>query len=53
LDDELLSLYGTVEFIPPVSKSLSYNCGTAELLDTSKRILKTEVFDNGYNEREH
>jgi len=38
---------------------MSYNCGAAELLDTSKRILKIEVFDidkflmAGYNEREH
>jgi len=39
---------------PSVRNSLSYsNCRSAELLSTFKRLLKTELFDIAYSEREH
>ena len=38
---------------PSVWNSLSYNCRSAELLGTFKRLLKTELFDIAYSEREH
>jgi len=38
---------------PSVWNSLSYNCRSAELLSTFKRLLKTELFDIAYSEREH
>jgi len=38
---------------PSVWNSLSYDCRSAELLSTFKRLLKTELFDIAYSEREH
>jgi len=41
------------ESAPLVWNLLSYNSRSAELLSTLKRILKTELFDIAYSEREH
>jgi len=38
---------------PSIWNSLSYNCRSAELLSTFRRLLKTELFDIAYSEREH
>ena len=38
---------------PLQSGTQSYNCRSAELLSTFKRLLKTELFDIAYSELEH
>jgi len=38
--------------VPSIGNSLSHNCRLAELLSTSKRVLKTELYNITYKERE-